>query len=77
MVIPNIMTAKWYVYDILQSHVLSLMIRLPEAIFQQDNARLHPAGMSQDYLPWPAGSPGLSPIKPIWDGLEEALEEVQ
>ncbi|GFY14695.1 uncharacterized protein TNCV_647391 [Trichonephila clavipes] len=34
------MTAKRYVHDILQPHVLPLMQRLPGALFQQDNARL-------------------------------------
>ncbi|GFV69607.1 transposable element Tcb1 transposase [Trichonephila clavipes] len=33
------MTAQWYVHHILQPHVLLLMQRLPEAIFQQNNAR--------------------------------------
>ncbi|GFW37751.1 hypothetical protein TNCV_4629561 [Trichonephila clavipes] len=33
------MTAQWYVHDILQPQVLSLMPWLPGAIFQQDNAR--------------------------------------
>ncbi|GFW60245.1 transposable element Tcb1 transposase [Trichonephila clavipes] len=66
------MTAQWYVHDILQPHVLPLMQRLPVAIFQQDNARPHSARVSQDYLrivttlPWPARSPDLSPIEPIW-----------
>ncbi|GFU98857.1 transposable element Tcb2 transposase [Trichonephila clavipes] len=32
------MTAKRYVHDILQSHLLSLMAGLLGAIFQQDNA---------------------------------------
>ncbi|GFU50049.1 uncharacterized protein TNCV_4933961 [Trichonephila clavipes] len=62
------MTAQRYVHDILQPHVLPLMQRLPGAIFQQDNARPHTAGVSQDCLrtvttlPWPALSPDLSPI---------------
>ncbi|GFV96623.1 transposable element Tcb2 transposase [Trichonephila clavipes] len=49
--------------------------RLPGAIFQQDNARPHTARVSQDCLrtvttlPWPARSPDLSPIKPIWNHL--------
>ncbi|GFX30934.1 transposable element Tcb1 transposase [Trichonephila clavipes] len=64
-----------YVHDILQSHMLSLMQRLPGAIFQQDNARYHMARVSQDYLrtvtilPWPARSPDLPPIEHIWDPL--------
>ncbi|GFU71469.1 transposable element Tcb2 transposase [Trichonephila clavipes] len=69
------MTAKRYVHDILQSHVLPLMQWLPGAIYQQDNARLHTARVSQDCLrtvstlPWPAGSPDLPPIEHIGDHL--------
>ncbi|GFV07193.1 transposable element Tcb2 transposase [Trichonephila clavipes] len=69
------MTAQRYVPDILHPHVLPLMQRLPGAIFQQDNARLHTARVSQECLhtittlPWPARSPDLSPIKHIWDRL--------
>ncbi|GFU50828.1 uncharacterized protein TNCV_2495321 [Trichonephila clavipes] len=54
------MKAQWYVHDILQPHVLPLMQRLREAIFQQDNARPHTTRVSQDCLstvttlPWPA-----------------------
>ncbi|GFW88465.1 transposable element Tcb1 transposase [Trichonephila clavipes] len=48
------------------------MQRLPVAIFQQDYVQPHTAKVSQDCLrtvttlPWPAGSPDLSPIEPIW-----------
>ncbi|GFV95277.1 transposable element Tcb1 transposase [Trichonephila clavipes] len=74
------MTAKWYVHDILQPHVLPLMQRLPGAIFQQGNARPHTARVSQDCLhtvttlPWPAPSPDLSPIEHIWDPLGRRVE---
>ncbi|GFX99086.1 transposable element Tcb2 transposase [Trichonephila clavipes] len=67
--------AQQYVHDILQPHVLPLMQRLSEAIFQQNNARPHTERVSQDCLctvttlPWPARSPDLSPIKPICDNL--------
>ncbi|GFY23172.1 transposable element Tcb2 transposase [Trichonephila clavipes] len=44
------MTAQWYVYDILQPHVLPLMQRLPGAIFQQVSARPPTARVSQDCL---------------------------
>ncbi|GFY27965.1 l-Fucosyltransferase [Trichonephila clavipes] len=56
-------------------NVLPLMQRLPEASFQLDNARPYSARVSQDCLhivttlPWPARSPGLSPIEHIWDNL--------
>ncbi|GFV05247.1 transposable element Tcb1 transposase [Trichonephila clavipes] len=47
------------VHDILQPHVLSLMQRLPRAIFQQDNAR---QGCHKT-------DPDLSLIEQIWDHL--------
>ncbi|GFT97039.1 transposable element Tcb2 transposase [Trichonephila clavipes] len=65
VLIRGTMTAQRYVHDILQRHVL------PGAIFQQDNARLHTARVSQDCLrtvttiPLPARSPDLSPIEHI------------
>ncbi|GFX75694.1 transposable element Tcb1 transposase [Trichonephila clavipes] len=65
------MTAQRYVHDILQPHVLTLMQRLPGAIFQQDNARPHTARLSQDCLctdtklNWPTRSSDLSPIEHI------------
>ncbi|GFX00164.1 transposable element Tcb2 transposase [Trichonephila clavipes] len=73
VLIRGTMTARRYVYDIMQPHMLPLMQRLPEAIFQQDNAQSHTVRVSQDCLhtvtnlPWPARSPYLSPIKHIWD----------
>ncbi|GFX44461.1 transposable element Tcb2 transposase [Trichonephila clavipes] len=60
------MTDERYVHEILQPHVLPLMQRLPEAIFQQDNAWRHTARVSQECLltvtslPWPARSPDVS-----------------
>ncbi|GFU46547.1 transposable element Tcb1 transposase [Trichonephila clavipes] len=69
------MTAQRYVHDILQPHVLPRMQRLSSVIFQQDNARLQTARVSQDCLrtvttlPWSARSPHLSPIKHIWNHL--------
>ncbi|GFX28256.1 transposable element Tcb2 transposase [Trichonephila clavipes] len=60
VLIHGTMTAQRYVHDIRQPHVLPLMQRLPGTIFQQDNARLHTARVSQDCfhtvttLPWPA-----------------------
>ncbi|GFW80549.1 transposable element Tcb2 transposase [Trichonephila clavipes] len=50
VLIRGTMTAQRYIHDILQPHLLSLMQRLPGAIFQQDNARSHTAWVSQDCL---------------------------
>ncbi|GFX40087.1 transposable element Tcb2 transposase [Trichonephila clavipes] len=75
VLIHGTMTAQRYVHDIMQLHVLSLMQRLPGAIFQQDNAKPHTARVSQDCLhplttlPWPPRSPYLSSIEHIWDHL--------
>ncbi|GFS80633.1 transposable element Tcb2 transposase [Trichonephila clavipes] len=48
VLISGIMTAQWYVHDILQPHVLPLMKRLPGAIFQLDNARPHTTKLSEN-----------------------------
>ncbi|GFW49323.1 transposable element Tcb2 transposase [Trichonephila clavipes] len=75
VLIRGTMTAQWYVHDMLQPHVLPLIPRLPGAIFQQDNAHPPTVRISQvlfctvTTLPWPARSPDLSPIEPIWDHL--------
>ncbi|GFU36515.1 transposable element Tcb2 transposase [Trichonephila clavipes] len=75
MSIRGTMTAQWYVHDIPQPHVLSLMQWLPGAIFQQNNARPHTIRVSHDCLrivitlPLPARSAVLSPIELIWDHL--------
>ncbi|GFY08207.1 uncharacterized protein TNCV_1356191 [Trichonephila clavipes] len=50
VVIRGTMTTQCYVHDILQPHVLPLMQRLPEVIFQQDNARPQTARVSQNCL---------------------------
>ncbi|GFX46724.1 transposable element Tcb2 transposase [Trichonephila clavipes] len=74
VLIRDTMTAQRYVNDILQPHVLPLMQRLPGAIFKH-NDRPHTARVSQDCLrtvttlTWPARSPDLSLIEPIWDHL--------
>ncbi|GFX44691.1 transposable element Tcb1 transposase [Trichonephila clavipes] len=73
VLIRGTMTAQWYVHEIQQPHVLPLMQRLPEAIFQQDNAQPQTARVSQECLrtvstlPWLARSPDLSPIEHTWD----------
>ncbi|GFW34757.1 transposable element Tcb2 transposase [Trichonephila clavipes] len=46
VLIRGTMTAQQYTHDIFQPHVLSLMKRLPGAIFQQDNDRPHTARVS-------------------------------
>ncbi|GFU28852.1 transposable element Tcb2 transposase [Trichonephila clavipes] len=73
------LTRQRYVYDILRPHVGLFLNGLPEAIFQQYNARSHTAKVAQDFLrhfqtlPWPARSPDLSPVDYVWDQLKRQI----
>ncbi|GFV47604.1 uncharacterized protein TNCV_2081641 [Trichonephila clavipes] len=65
IVMHRTLTGQRYVDDILRPHVGPFLNGLPEAIFQQDNARPHTARVAQDFLrhfqtlPWWARSPDL------------------
>ncbi|UYV78228.1 hypothetical protein LAZ67_16000584 [Cordylochernes scorpioides] len=54
-------------------------IGVPNALYQQDNARPHTARISQQalqdvqMLPWPPYSPDLSPIEHVWDIIGRRL----
>ncbi|GFX70808.1 transposable element Tcb2 transposase [Trichonephila clavipes] len=73
------LTSQRYVDDILQPHVGPFLNGLPGAILQRDNARPHTARVAQDSLrpfqtlPWPARSPDLSPVEPVWDQLKRQI----
>ncbi|GFT91735.1 DDE_3 domain-containing protein [Trichonephila clavipes] len=60
IVMRGTLTCQRYADDILRPHVWPFLNGLPEAIFQQDNARPHTARVAQDFLrhfqtlPWPA-----------------------
>ena len=62
------LTGQRYKNDILQQHILNVIDRQRE-IFQQDNARLHTARETMDFLtqnnidvlPWPSMSLDLNP----------------
>ncbi|GFV67172.1 DDE_3 domain-containing protein [Trichonephila clavipes] len=62
-VILGTLMVQRYDDDILRPHVGPFLNGLPEAIFQQGNARPHTARVAQDFLrhfqtlPWPAHSP--------------------
>ncbi|GFU68135.1 hypothetical protein TNCV_247991 [Trichonephila clavipes] len=55
--------------------VAPLIACIPGAFFQQANARSHVAKIVREFcsaqhmqlLPWPAYSPDMSPIVPLWD----------
>ncbi|GFY28594.1 transposable element Tc3 transposase [Trichonephila clavipes] len=79
IVMRGTLTGQRYVDDILRPHIGPFLNGLPGAIFQQDNARPHTAGVAQDFLrhfqtlPWPARSPDLSPVEHVWDQLKRQM----
>lgn len=51
-----------------------------DAIFQEDNAAIHSAGCIGSWCenevkhpPWPAQSPDLYIVEPVWDSLENKV----
>ncbi|GFU59708.1 transposable element Tcb2 transposase [Trichonephila clavipes] len=73
--IEDNLNSNRYVHEVLQPEVVPLLQGIPEAIFQQDNARPHVAKTVLDFcsaqhmqlLPWPAYSPDMSPIEHVWN----------
>ncbi|UYV68990.1 CLCN3 [Cordylochernes scorpioides] len=77
--IQGTMTAQRYVDDVLRPVTLPYLQGVPNAIYQQDNARPHTARISQQALQdvqmlhWPPYSPDLSPIEHVWDIIGRRL----
>ncbi|UYV83301.1 PRKCI [Cordylochernes scorpioides] len=77
--IQGTMTAQRYVDDVLRPVTLPYLQGVPNALYQQDNARPHTARISQQalqdvqMLPWPPYSPDLSPIEHVWDIIGRRL----
>ncbi|UYV84923.1 hypothetical protein LAZ67_X004023 [Cordylochernes scorpioides] len=77
--IQGTMTAQRYVDDVLRPVTLPYLQWVPNALYQQDNARPHTARISQQalqdvqMLPWPPYSPDLSPIEHVWDIIGRRL----
>ncbi|UYV70424.1 Transposase [Cordylochernes scorpioides] len=77
--IKGTMTAQRYVDDVLRPVTLPYLQGVPNALYQQDNARPHTARISQQalqdvqMLPWPPYSPDLSPIEHVWDIIGRRL----
>ncbi|UYV65561.1 Transposase [Cordylochernes scorpioides] len=73
------MTAQRYVDDVLRPVTLPYFQGVPNALYQQDNARPHTARISQQalqdvqMLPWQPYSPDLSPIEHVWDIIGRRL----
>ncbi|UYV84813.1 hypothetical protein LAZ67_X003594 [Cordylochernes scorpioides] len=77
--IRGTMTAQRYVDDVLRPVTLPYLQGVPNALYQQDNARPHTARISQQalqdvqMLPWPPYSSDLSPIEHVWDIIGRRL----
>ncbi|UYV66736.1 hypothetical protein LAZ67_4002721 [Cordylochernes scorpioides] len=77
--IQGTMTAQRYVDNVLRPVTLPYLQGVPNALYQQDNARPHTARISQQalqdvqMLPWPPYSPDLSPIEHVWDIIGRRL----
>ncbi|UYV65712.1 hypothetical protein LAZ67_3005199 [Cordylochernes scorpioides] len=77
--IQGTMTAQRYVDDVLRPVTFPYLQGVPNALYQQDNARPHTACISQQalqdvqMLPWPPYSPDLSPIEHVWDIIGRRL----
>ncbi|UYV80911.1 Transposase [Cordylochernes scorpioides] len=77
--IQGTMTAQRYVDDVLRPVTLPYLQGVPNALYQQANARPHTARISQQalqdvqMLPWPPYSPDLSPIEHVWDIIGRRL----
>ncbi|UYV75324.1 hypothetical protein LAZ67_12003495, partial [Cordylochernes scorpioides] len=77
--IQGTMTAQRYVDDVLRPVTLPYLQGVPNALYQQDNARPHTARISQQalqdvqMLPWPPYYPDLSPIEHVWEIIGRRL----
>ncbi|UYV68823.1 GPRMGL2 [Cordylochernes scorpioides] len=77
--IQGTMTAQRYLDDVLRPVTLPYLQGVPNALYQQDNARPHTARISQQalqdvqMLPWPPYSLDLSPIEHVWDIIGRRL----
>ncbi|UYV74358.1 hypothetical protein LAZ67_11003208 [Cordylochernes scorpioides] len=80
--IQGTMTAQRYVDDVLRPVTLPYLQGVPNALYQQDNARPHTARISQQalqdvqMLPWPPYSSDLSTIEHVWDIIGRRLHSL-
>ncbi|GFU06149.1 transposable element Tcb1 transposase [Trichonephila clavipes] len=82
--IAGTLNSQRYISEVLETVDLPYLSGLATAIFQQDNARLHVARIVQRFfvnhqielLPWPARSPGLSPIENMGSMAAQRLTQI-
>jgi transposase len=75
-------TSRGYL-DIIKEHLPPLLIN-DDAVFMQDNAPIHTAGIIKDWfgtqhidvMPWPPYSPDLNCIEHAWPPLKEGVYAV-
>ncbi|KFM75422.1 Transposable element Tcb1 transposase, partial [Stegodyphus mimosarum] len=78
--IQGTMTAQRCLDNLLRPMAIPYLQELPNAIFQQHNARPRNDRICQhalqgiQMLPWPPCSPDLSPIEPVWDVIGRHLQ---
>jgi transposase len=84
--INGTLTAKGYVNDVLQPHLVPLLTQhggVARFVFQHDNATPHTARRTQQFLQqngvivmqWPALSPDMNCIEHIWDALGRLVDQ--
>ncbi|GFU63628.1 transposable element Tcb1 transposase [Trichonephila clavipes] len=81
--IVGTLKSQRYISEVLEPVILPYLQGLATAIFQQDNAP-HVARIVQRFfvnhqielLPWPARSPGLSPIENMWSMVAQRLTQI-
>ena len=77
-VIDGNLNAQQYITEVLKLTLLPFLAQHPEIFLEQDNARLHSARATREFLddhdvrtlPRPAFSPDMAPIKHLWNQLK-------